>query len=95
MGGMMGMNPMMMGMMGGPSPFGRSPGAAAQKAQDESKPPKERYAEQIQMIKMMFGITDEEAIIKALTDNNGDMDKTMESLMSQFGGDYGDEDQNQ
>ncbi len=42
------------------------------------------------MIKMMFGITDEEAIIKALTDNNGDMEEALEALMSQFGGDYGD-----
>jgi NACalpha-BTF3-like transcription factor len=43
------------------------------------------------MIKMMLGITDEEAIIKALTDNNGDMEKAMEVLITQFGGDYGDE----
>lgn len=42
------------------------------------------------MIKAI-GIEDEELVIKLLTENNGDMEKTMEALMSQFGDDYGDE----
>ena len=42
------------------------------------------------MIKAL-GIEDEEAIVKALTENNGDMEKTMETLMTQFADDYGDE----
>ncbi len=42
------------------------------------------------MIKAL-GVDDEEAVIKALTESNGDMEKTMEILMSQFGEDYGDE----
>ena len=43
------------------------------------------------MVKM-FGIQDEDAIVKALTENNGDVEATMEALFSQMGeGDYGDE----
>jgi hypothetical protein len=37
-----------------------------------------------------MGVPDEEAIIKALEENNGDLDKTMESLFGAL--DYGDED---
>jgi len=33
-------------------------------------------------------------IIKALVENNGDIEKTMESLMSSMIGDYDDEDEN-
>jgi len=42
------------------------------------------------MIKAL-GIEDEELALKLLNENNGDMEKTMESLMSQFADDYGDE----
>ena len=93
MGGMMGMNPMMMGMMGGANPFGPRGGAGGPTGapvHDPSKPPKERYANEIQMVKM-FGIQDEEAIVKALTDSNGDVEAAMEVLFSQFGDDYGEE----
>jgi len=90
MGGMMGMNPMMMGMMGGGSPFGRSAPTQTPQTDDPSKPPRERFAQQVEMIRAL-GIEDEETVLKALTENNGDMDKTMEALMSQFAEDYGDE----
>jgi len=39
-----------------------------------------------------MGISDEETIIKALTDSNGSVEGAMMSLMSQFEDDYGDED---
>lgn len=87
MGGMMGMNPMMMGMMGA-NPFGPRPGVPTGAPQhDPSKPPKERYANEIQMIKM-FGMQDEDAIVKALTESNGDVEKAMDAL---FSAEYGDE----
>jgi len=82
---MMGMNPMMMGMMGG----GGNPFAGAKPQHDMSKPPKERYAEEIGMLGMM-GITDQDAICKALEESNGDLDLAMEKLAPLL--DYGDED---
>lgn len=87
MGGMMGMNPMMMGMMGA-NPFGPRPGVSP--SHDASKPPKERFAEEIQVFKSM-GISDEDTIVKALVDSNGNVEEAMMALMSHFGDDYGDE----
>jgi NACalpha-BTF3-like transcription factor len=75
MAGMMGINPMMMNMMGGGMPFGAPP----KPNHDMSKPPKERYAEEIAMLSMM-GINDQDAICKALEEANGDLDEAMEKL---------------
>ena len=64
----MGMNPMMMGGMGGMSPaqmqamMGGAGGAAAS---TDTRPPKEKYAEQIAQIKEM-GFNDEDAIAQIL-----------------------------
>jgi ubiquilin len=91
MGGMMGMNPMMMGMMGA-NPFGPRPGVPA--SHDSSKPPKERFAEEIQIFKSM-GIADEDIIVKALVDSNGNVEEAMMSLMSHFKDDYGNEEGDQ
>jgi CUE domain len=42
------------------------------------------------MLKML-GVDDEEVILKALVENNGDMEKTVDTLMSQMADEYGDE----
>ena len=77
----MGMNPMMMSMMGA-NPFGPRPGqTSASATQDSSKPPKERFAEEIQLFKSL-GISDEELIIKALTESNGSVEGAMMKIMS-------------
>ncbi len=90
MGGMMGMNPMMAGMMGAGNPFGGAGFPKPAASNPNSTNPKEKYANEIQVLKAM-GVPDEEAIIKALDENNGDMEKTMESLFGALE-DYGDED---
>jgi hypothetical protein len=87
MGGMMGMNPMMAGMMGAGNPLNSAFKPAV--SNPNSTDPKEKYANEIQVLKAM-GVPNEEVIIKALEENNGDLDKTMESLFGAL--DYGDED---
>ena len=67
-----GFNPAMMGMMGGPMG-----GAAAA----DTRPPKEKYAEQIQQIKEM-GFPDEDAIAQILEQTGGNVQLALEKLFS-------------
>lgn len=69
-----GFNPAMMGMMGGMPPMG---GAAAA----DTRPPKEKYAEQIAQIKEM-GFPDEDAIAQILEQTGGNVQLALEKLFS-------------
>jgi hypothetical protein len=78
-------------MMGGGNPFGGAGAGMPKPAVSDptSSDPKIKYANEIQVLKSM-GVPDEDAIIKALNENNGDLEKTMESLFGAL--DYDDED---
>ncbi len=72
------MNPFMMpGMFGG---AGGAGGAAA-----DTRPPRERFATQLQQIKEM-GFVDEETILQILVQTNGNVNLAMEILFSSLGG---------
>lgn len=71
----MGMNPFMM------QGFGAGAGAA----QADTRPPREKYATQLQQIKEM-GFHDEETILQILTQTNGNVNLAMEILFSSLGG---------
>lgn len=77
MGGMLGMNPMMMNMMQGNSAF------SGTHLDDPTKPPKERWAKKIADIKLL-GFDDEETIIKALTETEGDPALAMDWLFQHY-----------
>jgi ubiquilin len=72
MGGMGGFNPLLFGGGGAP-------------AQADTRPPRERFATQLQQIKEM-GFHDEETILQILTQTDGNVNLTMQSLFSSLGG---------
>ncbi len=72
MGGMGGFNPLLFGGGGAP-------------AQADTRPPRERFATQLQQIKEM-GFHDEETILQILAQTNGNVNLAMEILFSSLGG---------
>ena len=73
-----GMNPFMMpGMFGGAGGAGGAPA--------DTRPPRERFATQLQQIKEM-GFVDEETILQILVQTNGNVNLAMEILFSSLGG---------
>mmetsp|Transcript_15519 Transcript_15519/g.26239 ORF Transcript_15519/g.26239 Transcript_15519/m.26239 type:complete len:82 (-) Transcript_15519:96-341(-) len=76
MGGMGGMNmdpAMLQAMMGGGA------GAGAGTASTDSRPPREKYAEQLTQIKEM-GFNDEDAILQILEQTGGNVQLALEKL---------------
>ena len=72
---------MLQQMMGGAGGF---PGAAATQAPADTRPPREKYAEQLQQVKEM-GFHDEEQILKALEECNGNVQLAIEKIFTQLG----------
>jgi ubiquilin len=70
------MNPMMMQQM---------MGAGFPQAAADTRPPREKYAEQLQQIKEM-GFIDEDVILEMLVKTNGNVQLALENLFSQIGG---------
>lgn len=66
-------------MMGGGNPFGGMQSQAA-----DTRPPREKYATQLQQIKEM-GFNDEDVILEMLVRTNGNVQLALENLFSQLG----------
>jgi ubiquilin len=60
-------------------------GGANPTAPADTRPPRERFATQLQQIKEM-GFHDEETILQILTQTNGNVNLAMEILFSSLGG---------
>ena len=60
------------------------PGAGAGGVPADVRPPRERFATQLQQVKEM-GFTDEETILQILTQTNGNVNLAMEILFSSLG----------
>ncbi len=73
----------MPGAYGGAGGAGGAGGLGA--AQVDSRPPREKYATQLQQIKEM-GFMDEEVILQMLVRTNGNVNLALENLFSQLGG---------
>lgn len=78
MGGMGGIDPALMQQLMGGQGFG----APAQ--QSDTRPPREKYAEQLAQIKEM-GFTDEETILNILQQTNGNVNIALERLFGMLG----------
>jgi len=72
--------------VGGFNPFmGGFGGVPQQPASADARPPRERFATQLEQVKEM-GFHDEETILQILTQTNGNVNMAMEILFSQLGG---------